>query len=252
MDVGPRREKFRWLFLLLCIAILTSSLLFCLKTKLTFIGPSGISSTSLTPATVISALPTPTTVTSTLPTPIPTSVQFPGTTPEYKPFKALLKKVIAIGPVYVTGDSSVPDTALQAAGTILATMLQHRPDSGLLLRENGTFSAVSSRTERICDLPYFAGFNSTICNAYGEGGAGGVLGYPITACDEKNLLEESDDPYHRYHQHRQGSNSQNICVHELAHTIMDVGLSWGRERAHPSAFCSRTTGGTLARRLRYD
>lgn len=135
-----------------------------------------------------------------------------------------MKKVVAVGPVYVTGDASVPDSALKAAGLILATMLQHRPDIGVTLRTFGAFTAVSSRSERICDLPYFSQYSASLCSQYGEGGAGGTLDNPVTACDEKNLLAEPDDPYQRY-DHSQGSFSQNICVHELAHTIMDVGLS---------------------------
>jgi hypothetical protein len=50
---------------------------------------------------------------------------------------------------------------------------------------------------------------------------GGTEQLPITACGERNLLKESDDPYQR----GQGPYSQDICVHELAHTIMNVGLS---------------------------
>ena len=224
MDVVLRRVKFRWLFLIPCIVL--------------FAGCSSISSAAKPTVTVLS------TVTLTLPTstPTPSPTQFPGATPEYKPFQALLKKVVAIGPVYVTGDSSVPDTALQAAGTILAIMLQHRPDIGVVLREYGTFTAVSSRSERVCDLPYFAQYDTTLCNSYGEGGAGGTPDQPITACDEKNLLAEPDDPYDRYDQ-RQGSYSQNICVHELAHTIMNVGLSQAdRDRIHARFLTAQQEG----------
>lgn len=214
MDVLLRSVKFRWLYLILSLVLLA--------------GCSSSSSAAKPTVTVLS------TVIITLPTstPTPRSTQFPGATPQYKPFQALLKKVVAIGPVYVTGDSSVPDAALQAAGTILATMLQHRPDIGDVLREHGTFTVVGSGSERICDLPYFARYSTTLCNSYGEGGAGGTLDRPITACAEKNLLAEAGDPYDRYDQ-RQGSFSQNICVHELAHTIMNIGLSQeDRERIH--------------------
>src|SRR5260370_9016244 len=148
MDVVLRGVKFRWLFLIPCIVL--------------FAGCSSISSAAKPTVTVLS------TVTLTLPTstPTPSPTQFPGTTPEYKPFQALLKKVIAIAPVYITGDSSVPDTALQAAGTILAIILQHRPDIGAVLRANGTFTAVSSRSDRVCDLPYFPQDDTTRYNPY--------------------------------------------------------------------------------------
>jgi hypothetical protein len=157
-------------------------------------------------------------------TPAPTSTLISTSTPvllSYSPYKPLLAQVIKDGPVYVTGDNTVPFPALTAANTILAAMLQHRPDIVKMLRTNGAFTVVASHNEQICDLIYFSSSDASICALYGMGGAGGVMGSPITACHERNLLKEHDDPYVR------GSSSlgQNICVHELAHTIMDVGLS---------------------------
>lgn len=145
----------------------------------------------------------------------------PGNTQGYQPFQPLLAKVVTNGPVDVTGDQLVPDAALSAANKILQAMLQHRPDIVAALRNDGTFTVVASRNEHICDLPYFSQYGSSLCQQYGEGGAGGTFEHPITACDEKNLLAEPDDPYQR----GRGAFSQNICVHELAHTIMNVGLS---------------------------
>lgn len=145
----------------------------------------------------------------------------PSNTQGYQPFQPLLAKVVTNGPVDVTGDQSVPDAALSAANKILQAMLQHRPDIVTTLRNEGTFTVVASRNEHICDLPYFSQYGSSLCQQYGEGGAGGTLDHPITACDEKNLLAEPDDLYQR----GRGVFSQNICVHELAHTIMNVGLS---------------------------
>lgn len=157
---------------------------------------------------------------------IPGASQAPGSTPKYTPFAPLLAQVVAVGPVYVTGDRSVPPEALRDAGTILEIMLQHRPDIGAVLRQNGVFTVVAARSQRICDLPYFAQYknDTSLCNALGEGGAGGTTTNPVTACDEQNLLGEASDPYDRYDR-SPGSYSQNICVHELAHTIMNIGLS---------------------------
>lgn len=162
-----------------------------------------------------------------LPTQVPTPTLTPvakysNSTPSYQPYTFLLAKIVSVGPVYVTGDKTVPNAALIAAGDYLNVMLQHRPDLAAILRDKGTFTAVSSRTETLCDLPYFTSSDVSNCSKYGYGGAaGGVLSHPITACNERNLLKESDDMYGR------GSSviSQNICVHELAHTIMNVGLS---------------------------
>src|SRR5579883_1332552 len=58
----------------------------------------------------------------------PGASQAPDSTPKYTPFAPLLAQVVAVGPVYVTGDRSVPPEALRDAGAILEIMLQHRPD----------------------------------------------------------------------------------------------------------------------------
>lgn len=170
--------------------------------------------------------------------------QAPGSTPQYTPFAPLLAQVVAVGPVYVTGDQVVPRKALQEAGTILSIMLQHRPDIGAVLRQNGVFTVVASRSQHICDLPYFAPYknDTLLCNALGEGGAGGTTTNPVTACDEQNLLGEPSDPYYRFDL-SPGSYSQNICVHELAHTIMNVGLSQAdRNRIEARFLAVKQTG----------
>lgn len=146
------------------------------------------------------------------------------TTPKYTPFTPLLAQVAAVGPVYVTGDASVSVAALQAAGEMLAIMLQHRPDIGAVLRAHGAFTAVSFRTEHVCSLPYFSMYSPALCKSYGDGGAGGTLYRPVTACDEKNVLALPGDSYERYDR-SPGTYSQNVCVHELAHGIMNIGLS---------------------------
>jgi hypothetical protein len=137
------------------------------------------------------------------------------------PFEPLLAKVVTDGPLYVTGDSTVPDAALAAAGTILGTMLRHRSDIIETLRLHGTFTVVGPRDKPICAIPYFVGVPASDCAHYGYGGAGGILDHPITACGERNLLKEPDDPYQR----GQGPYSQDICVEELGHTIMNVGVT---------------------------
>ncbi len=185
---------------------------------------SGFASCSFVPTSTATPTLTLSPTSRVNPTLSPTSGVKPTLSPTskvltYTPFAPLLAKVLATGAVYVTGDQAVPEAALTAANTYLEDMLQHRPDIIVTLRQNGTFTVVASRTQHICDLSYFKNLSSSDCAAYGEGGAGGTASSPITACDEQNLLAESSDPYQRG-----GYYSQNICVHELAHTIMDVGL----------------------------
>jgi hypothetical protein len=134
----------------------------------------------------------------------------------------LLAKVVTTGPIYVTGDTTVPDAALNAAGAILAAMLAHRPDLVEALRRERAFIAVAPRDKKICSLPYFSDESQPTCDRFGYGGAGATLGNPVTACGERNLLKEPDDPYLR----GRGPYSQNICLHELAHMVMNVALAY--------------------------
>lgn len=177
-----------------------------------------------------SATPSPTAIPTATPSPSPTPIPVTITvrsddngTPAYAPYQLLLAKTASVGPVYVTANQVVPDAALIDAGKILSAMLQHRPDLGAELRRSGAFTVVASRNETICDLPYFSQYReqANLCSQFGDGGAGGTARHPITACDERNLLDEPDDPYRR----GAAQVGQNICVHELAHTIMNVGLS---------------------------
>lgn len=166
------------------------------------------------PLAIVNATPT----ASPIPFPSATATLVPYS---YTPADPLLTQVVTVGPLYVTGDATVPKAALTAAGTLLGIMLRHRPDVVARLRAAGAFTVVSPRDKPICDLTYFEGTPANVCSEYGYGGAGGEQGHPITACDERNLLKEPDDPYQR----GQSLYGQNICVHELAHTIMNVGLT---------------------------
>ena len=213
MRISPHGLRSKWVLILLSIAlfpILSSCSLFPLTAT-----PTTTPSPAITMPKVPTMSPKQTLISVAIHIPTPRHIL------KYQPFQPLLAKVVANGPVYVTGDQSVPDAALNAANKILQAMLQHRPDIAAILRQYGAFTIVSSRTERICDLPYFSQYNSYLCQLYGEGGAGGVTEHPITACDEKNLLAEPGDAYQR----GKDTLGQNICVHELAHTIMNVGLS---------------------------
>ena len=139
----------------------------------------------------------------------------------YTPYQALMAQVYDLGPVYVTADGIVPAQALRIASMTLATMLRHRPDVISVLQSYGTITVIIGRDQNICDIPYFTIYKGSDVCMSNEGGTDGMLGLPVTACNERNILKESDDPYGR------GTlpDGQNFCVHELAHTIMDIGLS---------------------------
>lgn len=139
-------------------------------------------------------------------------------TPTYTPYRSLMPQVSGTGPLYVTAGPTVNGTALTAAGSMLRTMLVNRFDVAAAMRAAGALTAVFGRDETSCNLPFFADLIGTAsCTT---GGLSGVPGRPATACAERNLLSLPNDPYFRGR-----SNGENVCVHELAHTIMNVGLS---------------------------
>jgi hypothetical protein len=140
-------------------------------------------------------------------------------TPDYVTYEPLMPQVSPTGPLYVTASEVVDPAALQEAGTMLSIMLCHRADLGVTLRGVGALTAVFSRTEGPCNLPYFEDLQGqSVCAS--PGGLGGVPGRPATASSEKNLLQLPGDEYFR------GTpEGENVTVHELAHTIMNVGLT---------------------------
>ena len=161
-------------------------------------------------------------VDAALPPPGPMCSALQGTaiteTRLYAPYKALMEQVSRLGPAYVTSNKAVDICALEWAGYMLDQMLQARLDVTQVLRSQGVLTAVFGRTQGPCDLPYFSDLVGTdSCTA---GGLGGVPGRDATACSERNLLMLPDDPFLR------GTpGGENTCVHELGHTVMNIGLS---------------------------
>jgi hypothetical protein len=141
--------------------------------------------------------------------------------PEYLPYAGLLSQISGVGPLYATGSPLVSPVALDEASRMLEVMLTHRRDILDRLQAAGALIAVFAPSERVCDLPYFSSLSGPVCEN-SAGGLGGTPARPATACSERNVLAYPDDPYGR------GLvRGENVCVHELAHTIMNVGLSDG-------------------------
>jgi hypothetical protein len=149
------------------------------------------------------------------------SFLFSSSTPPYTPYRPLMSLVAATSALYATGSQAVPPLALQEVGVMMAEMLRNRGNIAERLRTAGAVSAVFARTEDVCDLDYFADLDGTQICSSAVGGLGGVPGRPATACSEKNILKEPDDPFGR----ETRIDGENVCVHELAHTIMNVGLT---------------------------
>ena len=150
--------------------------------------------------------------------------------------------IVVVIAVLIVAGRRVPDRARGWLKVnfvfMLAVMLRNRPDVGSALRGVGALTGVFARTETVCDLLSFSDFAGTSTCSAAPGGLGGVPGRPATACSERNVLREPGDPYAR------GTTAgENVWVHELAHTIMNVGLSDQDRLQIGQRFDAATTGG---------
>lgn len=147
----------------------------------------------------------------------------------YGAYAPLMRRNVLLGPLYATGSREVSTRALREAAMMLAVMLRARPDVVERLRQAGAVTAVFASSETVCDLDYFGDLKGLPICSSAPGGLGGVPGRPATGCSEKNVLRRKSDPYGRGSR----TSGENVCVHELAHTIMNVGLTdQDREAIH--------------------
>lgn len=138
---------------------------------------------------------------------------------DYEPYFGLMARVCKRGPLLVTGSEDVSWDALCQAGDMLNTILEYNSDLALSMQENGSIVAVFSENENLCDLDYYSYLEGEALCEEAAGGQGGIPSNPVTACSEENILALASDPYKRGEE-----SGENVCVHELAHTLMDVGL----------------------------
>jgi hypothetical protein len=122
--------------------------------------------------------------------------------------------------ILILSSNNVSDEGIIQAGKIVDNMLSNNSEIIKRLVENQTKLAIFGDNEKVSTLPEmrdlkgsktFDGRNrDDIC------GTGGVLGRSITTVCESNLLKKKNDPYF---------GREDICTHEFAHTIMNVGFS---------------------------
>jgi hypothetical protein len=111
----------------------------------------------------------------------------------------------------VLGSAKVSDQALREAGWIVRQMLTAHPDILGTLKANGVRLVVMASTEYTTDLPEQADWKPKEHWDKRARGMGGKIG----SCGEENLLCFPGDPY----------DTENILIHEFAHTIHDYGLN---------------------------
>jgi len=128
------------------------------------------------------------------------------------------KRLLADG-VPVLSSARTSDVALRAACRIVRRMLGPRPDVRDAMLARNARVAVMSRDERTLDIPEHSDlqrlYPDTDWNTRARG-LGGTVDRPVTTCAEENLRCDPDDRY----------RGENILVHELAHGIFNLGLTF--------------------------
>ena len=117
----------------------------------------------------------------------------------------------------VAGSYKLSDSALAEAALTVARMSVKRPDLLSTLIKEGVHLAVMAATEVTTDIPEYA-YLANDPNTDWDTRARGIGATTVTltvSCAEENLICDSSDGYRRY----EWGQGQNICVHELAHSL---------------------------------
>ncbi len=120
------------------------------------------------------------------------------------------QKVLQIDGLPILGSSKVSDAALREAAWIVRKMLTAHPEILASLREEGGRVVVMAHDEYTTDVPEQADWKPKDHWDRRARGMGGLIGSGA----EENLLCFPGDPY----------NTENILIHEFAHTIHGHGL----------------------------
>ena len=120
------------------------------------------------------------------------------------------QKHLDIGGLPILGSAKVSDAALREAGWIIRHMLAARPGIADTLRKNDARVVVMAHNEYTTDVPEQSDWDR---KEYWDKRARG-MGGRIGSGAEENLLCFPGDPY----------DTENILIHEFAHTIHGYGL----------------------------
>jgi len=142
-------------------------------------------------------------------TPVPEAVRERlGLAPFYQ-------KHLDVGGLPIVGSANVSDHALREAAWIIRRILGGRDDILQALAANRVRVAVMAWNEFTTDIPEHSRLTPKTYWDRRARGLGATPNAPAVSCGEENLLCMPGDPYH----------SENILIHELAHTIHEMGLS---------------------------
>ena len=124
--------------------------------------------------------------------------------------------------VQVKAHESVDPAALQAGGEIVDAMLSGREDIPRCMAQNGGDLAIIPRDQVNTDLPEFAylkgttDFTGRSRDTFEIRGLGGVVGQPVSAVGEEQLLGnwEARHPWYPYR--------GQVAAHEYAHAVQNL------------------------------
>jgi hypothetical protein len=123
-------------------------------------------------------------------------------------------KYLSAHGLLVVGSSKVSDYALREAAYLADQMLAHRPEVRDAMIRNKVRLAVMAYSERTTDIPEHRDLQPKLYWNIRARGLGASRQRPAVSCAEENLLNYKGDPY----------STENIMIHEFAHTIHSMGL----------------------------
>lgn len=126
------------------------------------------------------------------------------------------KKYLDAGGIPIISSGLVEDEAPYAAREIVNNILVTRPDIRAALISNGAYVGVIAVSEATTDIPEYEYLKDAplVDWNFRARGLPGTVSRPITTDAEENLLCYKRD----------GWRGANILIHELAHTITNLGL----------------------------
>jgi hypothetical protein len=125
------------------------------------------------------------------------------------------EKYLDVGGLPIVGSANVSDYALLEAAWIIRHMLAGRDDILQALAANRVRVAVMAWNEFTTDIPEHSGLTPKTYWDRRARGLGATQEAPAVSCGQENLLCQPDDPY----------RTENLLIHEFAHTIHEMGLS---------------------------
>jgi hypothetical protein len=114
----------------------------------------------------------------------------------------------------VASERVQPEALLEAAW-LIDRMLAERPDVAAAIGRSPVRFVVMAHDEFTTDVPEHSDLEPRDYWDRRARGLGATLERPATSCGEENLLCFTGDPY----------ATENILIHELAHTIHQIGLA---------------------------